>query len=213
MADKATIQTYEKEAKNFIKRYKELKPYRMQELVDTFFVKGARALDIGCASGRDIRLLKEKGFQVTGLDAVEEFVQHCKSEFPDTAIIKESLPTLSSIADESYENILLCAVLMHLAGEDLIEAVSNIVRVTTPEGRILISIRPALKEVEREEDGRLFSSIAPSKLINLFEGFGAKLLFHETTYENTHLGEKTWHNFVFEKVDLSKKSGIESIQV
>ncbi len=69
---------------------------------------------------------------MTGLDAVEEFVQHCKREFPDTTIIKGSLPTLENVTDESYENILLCAVLMHLAGEDLIEAVSNIVRVTTP---------------------------------------------------------------------------------
>jgi SAM-dependent methyltransferase len=210
--DELTIKAYSKNSTDFLKRYPELKPYRMHELIDAFFHKAKETVDIGCASGRDIKLLKDKGFVVTGVDAVFEFVEHCKKAYPDTDIINSPLPKLDKLKDESFNNVLLCAVLMHLKGEDLIEAVSNILRVTRKEGRILISFRPASQGDDREQDGRLFNPIAPVKLINLFEGFGAKLLFQEESEQDFHGQKKLWHNLVFEKVDLSKKSGIESIQ-
>jgi SAM-dependent methyltransferase len=197
--DRKTLEVYSKDAKDYLKRYAELEPYRMQELMDAFFIKKAKTVDIGCASGRDLKILNQKGYDVTGVDVVPEFVAHCQSELQKLSIIEDSLPRLSKLRDREFSNVLLCAVLMHLAGTDLIEAVSNIVRITAPKGRILLSFRPGLADKEREDDGRLFTPIAPSKLINLFEGFGTKLLFQEETEEQTRDGLKTWYNFVFEK--------------
>lgn len=197
--DELTIKAYSENSTDFLKRYSELEPIRMNELMDVFFLKGATTVDIGCASGRDLKVLGQKGFKVTGVDIVPEFVHHCRIQHPYFEIIEDGLPKLQKLKDSSFDNVLLCAVLMHLAGEDLIEAVSNILRITKTEGRILLSFRTSLEENEREQDGRLFNSIAPAKLINLFEGFDAKLLFQEETAQDFYGKTKVWHNLVFQK--------------
>ncbi len=55
--DQKTLEAYSKDAKDYLKRYVELEPYRMQELIDGFFIKIAKTEDIGCASGRDLKTL------------------------------------------------------------------------------------------------------------------------------------------------------------
>ena len=88
--DKDTIEAYSRDAEGYLKRYSELRPFRMVELIDAFFVKEAESIDIGCASGRDIEILNSKGHKVTGVDVVPEFVDFCKNKFPDIKFFTNS---------------------------------------------------------------------------------------------------------------------------
>ncbi|MCO4795232.1 MAG: class I SAM-dependent methyltransferase [Bacteriovoracaceae bacterium] len=168
-----------------------------------FFKRGGRTLDIGCASGRDLAYLKGSGYEIEGLDAVASFVEHCQRNLTDIPVYYDSLPELKSLEDSRYDNLLLSAVLMHLPSEDLTTAIKNILRISKPGGRILISIRN-FRETEvvdqkgRERDGRLFSNIPVPKLIELFAEFGAKVMFQEDQDEGRR-EDVIWHNFVFEK--------------
>ena len=210
--DKETLDRYEKDGETFIQRYTDaLPPERVYDLVKTFFHKSGRTIDIGCASGRDLKYLREQEYAVEGLDAVEKFVTHCQQVCPECEIHQDSLPQLKTLADESYDNILLSAVLMHWSPSDLIESAVNILRVAKTNARLVISIRGTRGENERESDGRLFTPISSGRLIALFEGLGAKLLFQETQQEENR-PEVQWQNYIFEKIDPSKKSGIDSIQ-
>ena len=68
------------------------------------FKPGTKILDIGCGSGRDIRILHEMGFLADGVDACEEFVDMINSQFTINdlrfTVFQDSLPELTKIADK-----------------------------------------------------------------------------------------------------------------
>ncbi|MBK25668.1 MAG: hypothetical protein CME70_16845 [Halobacteriovorax sp.] len=195
--DQKTLQRYQEAAVEFIGKYEEIKPGRIYELIAVFFKRNKLTLDIGCASGRDLSYLKGSGFKVEGLDAVPAFVDYCKEVLSDVPVYNDSLPKLSKIESDKYENVLLSAVFMHLPKESLVEAVENVVRITKPGGRIILSVRSADCETKREEDGRLFTPIDTKKFQQTFEEFGCRMMFEED--QDDERTDKCWHNFVFEK--------------
>ncbi|MCK5884619.1 MAG: hypothetical protein KAG61_13085, partial [Bacteriovoracaceae bacterium] len=71
--------------------------------------------------------------------------------------------------------------------------------------------RGVAADTNREEDGRLFTNIPTGRLISLFEGLGAKAIFNEEQQEENR-EDVIWHNLVFEKIDTSRKDGIDRIQ-
>jgi len=50
--DKATIDTYNREAESIADLHSTLIPQRIYELVDHYFIKGGKTADIGCGIGR-----------------------------------------------------------------------------------------------------------------------------------------------------------------
>lgn len=203
MADKSTLNQYDSHSTDFISRYQTIKPGRMYELMAVFFKRGGTTLDIGCASGRDLAYMKGSGYEVEGLDAVASFVEHCQKNLTDIPIYYDALPELKTVDDERFDNVLLSAVLMHVPEKDIMTAAQNILRITKPGGRILISIRnfresEVISEEGREKDGRLFTHIPADRLIHLFEELGSKTMFQEDQEEGRR-EDVIWHNFVFEK--------------
>ncbi len=197
--DALTLKAYSENSDTFLERYAGLDPYRIHELIDLYFLKGKKTVDIGCASGRDLKVLKEKGFKITGVDIVPEFVDYCRKALPNTPIIKDSLPKLAKLKPNSFSNVLLCAVIMHITSEELNEAITNITRVTQEKGRIILSYREAIGDNKREADGRLFNSITMERLIITFKNNGARLVLKEKMDQDFHGKIKVWQNLVFEK--------------
>src|SRR5436853_987773 len=67
-ADETTIQTYDQIAADFADRYWNVV---LEHALDSFAARlrvGSRVMDLGCGPGRDIALLRERGFNVLGLD-------------------------------------------------------------------------------------------------------------------------------------------------
>lgn len=210
--DSLTLKAYSDHATRLISSYTTMKPRRMYELVATFFHRNAVTLDVGCGSGRDLSFLQGSGFKIEGLDAVPEFVEHCRKVAPSVTIHLDRLPKLATLPDGKYDNVLVAAVLMHLPSSDLIEAAMNLLRITRPGGRLIISTKKRKDgSPERDDWGRLHSLITPGRLILLMEGLGAKLLFQEEQADDLR-PEISWDNFVFEKRDLTQRTGIEALQ-
>ena len=210
--DDITLKAYSDNADRLIKSYTTMKPRRLYELIATFFHRNAVTLDVGCGSGRDLAYLQGSGFKIEGLDAVPEFIAHIQHTSPSIKVHLDQLPKLQTIPDNHYDNVLVSAVLMHLPASDLIEAVMNLLRITKPGGRLIVSTKKREAHVpERDDWGRLHTTITAAKLTLLFEGLGSKTLFHEEQVDDQR-SEVYWDNYVFERRDLTKRTGIESLQ-
>ena len=198
--DAQTLKAYSANAARLVSSYATMKPRRMYELVATFFHRGGATLDVGCGSGRDLSYLQGAGFKIEGLDAVPEFVNHCREHSPSVTVHLDQLPKLSTIPDSKYDNVLVSAVLMHLPTSDLLEAAKNLVRITRPGGRLIISTKKRKQNApERDDWGRLHTELPPFVLKLMLEGAGAKLLFHEEQPDDARK-DVTWDNFAFERV-------------
>lgn len=202
--DKKTLERYESHADHYIDRYSACKPGRIYEIMAVFFKRKGLTLDIGCASGRDLAYMSGAGYIVEGLDAVQAFVDHCKSTLPSIPVSLDSLPLLSTISDEGgrYDNVLMSAVLMHIPDQEIPEAVNNLLRITKIDGKIIMSIRGKREKLsdgaDRENDGRLFTNIGITKLIDLFNEAGGKIIFEEQQVDEER-EDVVWYNLVVQK--------------
>lgn len=197
--DAQTLKAYSDHASRLIKSYTTMKPRRLYELLATFFHRQAPTLDVGCGSGRDLAFLQGSGFKIEGLDAVPEFVEHCHLTVPSVPVHLDRLPKLEKIKDAAFSNILVSAVLTHIPADELKESVANLLRITTPGGRLIVANKQTRHKSERDDWGRLQSTIEPWALILLFESLGAKKIFHEESIDDLRK-DIIWDNFVFEKI-------------
>ena len=87
---------------------------RLQELVPS----GSRGLDAGCGGGaRDVFLYWQKGYDIYGIDAVEENIQEARRLHPEIAqrVSVTDLREPLRYPDASFDFILCNAVIQHIA--------------------------------------------------------------------------------------------------
>lgn len=100
---------------------------------------GLRLLDVGCGTGHHMASLRERGFEVAGVDGSEEMIRHAKANNP-AAPIKladvESLP----FPDSSFDFVLCVEVFRYLP--DFTNCVNEIARVLKPGGVCLATAAP-----------------------------------------------------------------------
>lgn len=200
MDAKTTIAIYDQDAPAFAERHAKQTPTRLYQLVQTFFKRGAVTLDVGSGIGRDTAWLKTNGYPTTGLEPAKGMREIAKQNYPHLEFNDESLPDLKTIASDSAVNVFVCAVLMHVASGDLINTVANLLRITKPQGRLIVSFRHG----KDEKDGRLFEKYHPEQIAQLFESLGGKVLFIEQ--------DDIWFNLVIEKSSFLKKDGLGQVQ-
>ncbi len=177
--DSQTLAAYEQQAAKIAARHRSVFPDRTHALIQRFFQPGQRTADLGCGSGRDADWLSQQGFDVVGYDASPAMIAEAQRAYPHIPFHYASLPDLEEIQDVTYTNMLCNAVLMHLPAESLPAATQAIARVLVPGGRIVLSYRGSVTGADREEDGRLFTSIPPADLIHHFALAGMSCLQHE----------------------------------
>ena len=87
---------------------------RLQELVPA----GSRGLDAGCGAGaRDVFFYRRKGYDIYGVDAIEENIQEARRLHPEIAhrVSVADLQECLSYPDASFDFILCNAVIQHIA--------------------------------------------------------------------------------------------------
>ena len=197
MADRQTILAYDKRADEFVSEWLPKTPVDLQELIERYFTKGSRVLDVGSGSGRDVHWLVDRGFQAEGVDASEGLLSEARSRYPSQRFRFDALPLLPATGDGLFDNVLCSAVLMHLPEDEMTVAAANLRRVMKPGGILICSVRPSRSSEEREVDGRLYTNLDVEKLGKYF-GTPGWLILDKLTSEAQDAG-RVWHTIVAKK--------------
>ena len=100
-------------------------------------------IEIGAGTGRYSLPLAKEGFNVTAVELIEHNLEVLRSKLdgsePITALQGNALD-LSHFSDDSFDMTLLLGPMYHLfTGEDKVRALSEAVRVTKPDGYIMVA--------------------------------------------------------------------------
>jgi SAM-dependent methyltransferase len=139
-------------------------------------------MDIGCASGRLLYLLRERGFQdVAGLDPSPGCVETARRLYGVT-VLRGSLAEFPPIG-RAFGVVILVGVLEHI--RDLDTAMRRVHSITTPGGLVYVEV-PDVLEFHRWPNAPFqdFSSehinfFSPTSLSNLFARYGFEPVFSE----------------------------------
>ena len=120
-------------------------------------LKGRRAIDIGCGTGRHTLALVEAEAHVTALDLTPEMMALAREKLRGRPIdwVRHALPDPLPFPDSTFDLAVLGLVLEHV--ERLTEALTEVARVMKPGGRCIASaLHP-----DRTEEGQRARFIDP----------------------------------------------------
>ncbi len=165
------------------------------------FAPGARVLDIGAGSGRNLAALCALGYDVYGVEPSPEMREQALQRHPSLRdrLLPGQLPKLGEPFGGSFDGVLCSAVLMHLPPEHLPAAARAIRKVLVDDGALLLSVphtRPGLDAEHRDKHGRLFTPLRVADLGALFEPLGFGLLGQWTSDDVARAGY-SWITLLF----------------
>ena len=147
---------------------------------ESVFAPGARVLDVGCGKGRDVVALLDMGFDAYGVEPNDAMRTRAIERDPRLAgrIAAAALPGLGQPFGGGFDAVVCCAVLMHLAPQDLAATFDAFGAVLRPAGRVLLALpqmRECLLADGHDPDGRQFANHAPDDVRQLLaeRGFAA----------------------------------------
>lgn len=149
------IEVHSLQASEFVASYQELDAdayrtcftysrYRLDQWLEHYLPAhggGLRLLDIGCGTGHHLARLRQRGFNVAGVDGSEEMLAHARANNPDVEIRRadvEDLPFPSA----SFDLIICIEVLRYLP--DSSRCIQEMARVLRPGGICLATAAPIL---------------------------------------------------------------------
>ncbi|MBC7661541.1 MAG: methyltransferase domain-containing protein [Chitinophagaceae bacterium] len=207
--DQKTHSYYSTHASAVAALYEDLGPDVLYEQIQAFFKKDGLTLDVGSGSGRDVAWLSSKGFEVLGIEPTAELIEYARKKHPKQKFSHGEIAQVPALLKgKKAANILCSGVLMHVPSEELISSVQKLIDALAEDGTLIISTRPGGGIDDRDEHGRLFTSLPTGKTILLFESLGASLI----NVVQSQDGPKTWDIFIFRKQSKSKYDGLHKIQ-
>jgi ubiquinone/menaquinone biosynthesis C-methylase UbiE len=96
-----------------------------------------KVLDVGCAAGRDTRILKDMGFEAVGSDLAEKLLDIAKRANPDIEFVLADMRRLP-FADGAFGAIWASAVLHHVTKEEMPSVLQEFYRVLSTKGILYI---------------------------------------------------------------------------
>lgn len=104
----------------------------------TRHARGTRALDFGCGAGRSTRFLRDRGFEVTGIDISEAMLERARGFDPagDYRLVKEG--DLSAVGSAEFDLILSAFTFDNIVNEAVkLATLEQLCARLAPEGRIV----------------------------------------------------------------------------
>jgi ubiquinone/menaquinone biosynthesis C-methylase UbiE len=121
--------------------------------------KGARIADLGCGSGVFSNVLRQRGYECTGVDLSPALIRIAKQKYPGIEFIEGDVEQLP-FADASFDGVLLAGILHHFS--DRSAFVAEVKRILKPGGKFVAfdpnRMNPAMY-LYRDRSSPLYSSV------------------------------------------------------
>lgn len=144
------------------------------------FAPGARVLDVGCGTGRDLAVLLETGFDARGVEPNDAMRARAIERHPNLAgrIAAVALPQIGQPFGGGFDAIVCSAVLMHVPAGALPASLAALSAVLVARARVLMAV-PEM-DADRLSDGRdpdgcAFSNHPPERVQQLMAELGFSL--------------------------------------
>lgn len=173
-----------------------------ERLFAVAFPEGARVLDIGSGSGRDLARLLLRGYDALGVEPTAALRALSVQFHPELAgrVLAGELPNGLPELGGKFDGVLCSAVWQHLTTSQFFDAVYSIKNLLNPHGRVLVTVsgsRPGLDESSRDEFGRLCTTINSDELSLLFARTGFQQIGRWTEPDSRGRGFD-WTTLLFE---------------
>lgn len=157
----------------------------MDQQVSNFAARlpsGATVVDLGCGAGRDLKAFSDCGFFAVGLDisAPLASIAQQHSECPVVIADLRHLPLASARFDGAWAS----ASLLHLARNDIGQALAEIFRVLKPGGIFFASMKAGHGE-RADEQGRWYSYYDVDQWRSLLERAGFQSISLRSSVQHT----------------------------
>lgn len=143
-----TRRTYDAVAERYHERTKDARSHLpdVERFVDALPPEPL-VLDAGCGTGRDLRLLRERGCRVVGLDLSAAQLGVAADHAPGARLVRGDLRSLP-VADRSVDGVYALASLLHVPRADVGGALADLYDALRPGGAFFCSLK------RREADPR-----------------------------------------------------------
>lgn len=200
--DAKTAEFYARNAAELAARY-ESAASPVEQYYPVAFAAGARVLDVGAGSGRDIAALLQAGYDGYGVEPSAGMREAAIAAHPELAgrLTDGALPDVGIPFGGDFDGIVCCAMLMHLPESEIFDAALSLRRLLKPHGRLLISIPAARSDIgpdHRDDRGRLFQPYVPEELQLLFERLGFQQIGRWVTEDGLQRTGMAWVTLLLE---------------
>lgn len=214
--DARTSAFYDSQAQMLADRYEGV-PSPVEPYFPMAFNAGARVLDIGCGSGRDIARLLADGYDAFGIEPTSGLRGAAVAAHPELAgrLLDGSLPDRIDAFGGDFDGVLCSAVLMHVPDTELLDAALAIRAVLKPQGKVLLSLptsRPDAGQENRDINGRLFAPYTAEEISLLFERLGFQLIHRWDTDDSFGRGGIRWFTLLLALRDTGTQRPIDQIE-
>ena len=152
-------------------------------------------LDAGCGSGRDTKIFKDLGYEVTAIDGSSEMCR-LASEFSGVNVEQMQFQDIDFINE--FDGIWASASLLHVPSNELDLVLRNLKNSLKKNGILYASFKYG--DFEGERNGRYFNDLTESAAIEIFENNGFDIIETWLTHDSRlNREDERWTNILVKK--------------
>ncbi len=149
-------------------------------------VPGGEVWDVGCGSGRDLKWLKERGFNAVGMERSRGLARLAEAHSGCRVILGDfNTFTFSRVA---VDGIFLTGALVHVPWEALAPLLNHIGSGVKPGGILFVSLKQG-HGIREDKQGRRFYLWQEAALKEIFHGMPFKLIYTSNNSSVLETGE------------------------
>lgn len=177
--DAQTVALYNAKATEYLEKFQTTDPNpRLLEFIDAL-PQGGNVLDLGCGPGNSAAVMRDRGLQVTALDASAEMAAIAKKLFD----LNVTLGTFDDITGAAiYDGVWANFSLLHAPRTDMPRHLAAVHAALKPQGRFLIGLKSGTGE-KRDALGRFYTYYTQDELTGLLDAAGFTIARIETGEE------------------------------